>query len=108
MVSREVEPLTLTTLLTHIRARLLEALPQPPAPQNNVALTSLWRTCLTVHDLAEARQDQPYVRLMEKMIDAIADYYDLDQPEQVEWATALPTVEDIRQAANRPGANQAA
>jgi hypothetical protein len=108
MVSREVEPTTLTILLTHVRERLLEVLPQPTTPQNNAALTNLWRTCLTVHDLAEMRQDQPYVHLMEKMIDAIADYHDLAQPERVEWEAALPTVEDIRQAADRPGANLAA
>lgn len=98
MVSKQVEPLTLTTLLIHIRAQLLETLSQPVSAQSKTALTNLWRTCLTVHDLAEERQHRRYVSLMEKMIDAIADYHDLEQPETVDWKAELPSTDEIEQA----------
>ncbi len=98
MVSKQVEPLTMTALLVHMREQLLDTLSQPLSAHNNAVLTNLWRTCLTVHDLAEERQHRSYVRLMEKMIDAIADYHDLEHPEAVNWAAELPSTDDIEQA----------
>lgn len=98
MVSKSAEPLTLTALLIDIRTRLLETLSQPASAQTRTDLNNLWRTCLTVHDSAETRRQSGYVRLMEMMIDAIADYHDLEHPEAVSWDTELPSIDEIRRA----------
>lgn len=98
MVSKSAEPFTLTALLIDIRTRLLETLSQPASAQTRTALNNLWRTCLTVHDSAETRRQGSYVRLMEMMTDAIADYHDLEHPETVSWDTELPSIDEIRRA----------
>jgi hypothetical protein len=97
MVS-QAETLTLTALVVHLRLRLLDALQQPPTEENKAALTGLWRTCLTIHDLAEERGNHAYVALMERMIDAVADYSVFHQPENVNWGEQLPSVEEIEAA----------
>jgi hypothetical protein len=96
----QVEALTLTTLLLHVRSRLLESLGRPATDENRAALMDLWRVCLTIHDLAESRREQAYVALMERMIDAVADYSSYGKPESVHWAHLIPSVQDIKAAAH--------
>ncbi len=91
--------LTLAALVVHLRARLLDALRQPPGDSVQAELTDLWRMCLTIHDLAESRHDRAYVALMERMIDAVADYNTYRQPEKTDWAERLPSVEEIESVA---------
>ncbi len=94
----EAQTLTLTTLILHLRAQLLDALYQPATPENRAVLAGLWRICLTIHDLAEVRQNRVYVKLMERMVDAIGDYDQIDQPEAMNWEVQLPTVQEIEEA----------
>jgi hypothetical protein len=94
----QAEVLTLTELILHVRAQLLALLQQPASAANRTALTNLWRTCITIHDLAEQRGNDAYIRLMERLIDAIADYNNYEEPETLDWVKQLPTVDEIEAA----------
>jgi hypothetical protein len=94
----QADVLTLTTVLIDVRSRLLETLSLPASADNRARLTDLWRVCLTIHDVAESHHDQPAIAIMERMIDAIADYETYSQPDTLNWSEHLPTIAQIEAA----------
>lgn len=95
----QAEALTLTEVIIDLRRQLLDALEQPSSAATNTALTSIWRTCLTIHDIAQERRSTLYVQLMDRMIDAIADYNTYAEPHKLNWQAELPSIAEIEAAA---------
>lgn len=88
--------LSLADLICFVQTRLLHLLSKPPEPEVRVELDQIWAVCKWIHDAAMNQQDQTCAGLMERMIDAIADYNTYANPESIDWSEAVPSVEEIR------------
>lgn len=95
MTSGQGGPLSLSALIVHMRSQLEEALQHPASDENKAYLDKLWRTCIGIYNLAKEHRNPAYAILVERMVNAIADYEESDQPEKLGLNNALPSINEI-------------